>query len=416
MSRSFRIVSGPGQIPAVEALLAAEGYVFEPEPFSPFCRRLIFAPAPLGSSLAAFFGYIYIQDRSSMLPPLALAPGFGSAVLDMAASPGGKSGFLAQLAGESGMVLANEPSRERLATLEANLRRCNFLHAPTSSYGAENLPLAQESWPFILLDPPCSGWGTAEKNPRVMKIWRGEKIGRLTNLQRKMLAKAASLLAPGGTLLYSTCTTNPEENQEQTRFAMQELGLESVPIEPFPGFVFEQTQAGALLVDGQASGAQGFYLSRLRKKNAAVSIDAAAAGRPEHQTAAENGLPLSALAGPVFDPTLLPPGDAAVFGDKVRFLPAARVVCLALGFRWKGALLGRWQHGGFTPEPRLRACLPPPERGSALVLDEVEPIRRILAGASYQTGIKERLAAVWWRDLPLGTCPVRQGRLGAFWK
>ena len=73
LRRSFRLVCNPGQIPSVEALLSAQGFVFEPEPFSPLARRLLQEPFPLGRSLAAFWGYVYIQDRSSMLPPLALA-------------------------------------------------------------------------------------------------------------------------------------------------------------------------------------------------------------------------------------------------------------------------------------------------------------------------------------------------------
>ena len=66
LARSFRLVCPPEAIPKVEALLRAQGYDFEPEPFSPWCRRLVDEPRPLGGSLAAFFGYIYIQDRSSM--------------------------------------------------------------------------------------------------------------------------------------------------------------------------------------------------------------------------------------------------------------------------------------------------------------------------------------------------------------
>ena len=105
--RSFRItVPEPAQS-GVAALLEEEGFRFEPEPFSACCRRLTAEPRPLGSSLAAFFGLIYIQDRSSMLPPLALAPEKGAAVLDMCASPGSKTGFLAQLVGPGGFLLAN---------------------------------------------------------------------------------------------------------------------------------------------------------------------------------------------------------------------------------------------------------------------------------------------------------------------
>ena len=129
LRRSFRLVCNPGQIPSVEALLSAQGFVFEPEPFSPLARRLLQEPFPLGRSLAAFWGYIYIQDRSSMLPPLALAPGEGARVLDMCASPGSKTGLLAQLVGREGLVLGNEPARPRLANLRRNLAALNLLQA-----------------------------------------------------------------------------------------------------------------------------------------------------------------------------------------------------------------------------------------------------------------------------------------------
>lgn len=92
-SRSFRLVCETRHIPLVEALLRAQGYEFEPEPFSPLCRRLCREPRPLGGSLAAFFGYIYIQDRSSMLPPLALAPGRGKPCWTSAPARAAKAAF-----------------------------------------------------------------------------------------------------------------------------------------------------------------------------------------------------------------------------------------------------------------------------------------------------------------------------------
>ena len=83
--RSFRLLGDAEAMPHVEELLRLQGYRFEPEPFSPFCRRLLHEPRPLGASLAALFGYIYIQDRSSMLPPLALAPTPGASPRPLAA-------------------------------------------------------------------------------------------------------------------------------------------------------------------------------------------------------------------------------------------------------------------------------------------------------------------------------------------
>ena len=259
--RSFRLVCPPEQMPQVESLLRAQGYEFEPEPFSPFCRRLLCEPRPLGSSLAAFFGYIYIQDRSSMLPPLALAPRQGEAVLDMCASPGSKTGFLGQLTGPEGFVLGNELSRARLATLRANLHACNLPHVGTCSYEGQALPLTPGTWDAIQLDPPCSGWGTVEKNPQVLKLWQGDKLKGLVGLQQLLLAHAARLLRPGGRVVFSTCTTNDDENEAQVRFAEEELGLVREHLTPFEGFVWEQRPGGegTLRVDGERSAAQGFY-------------------------------------------------------------------------------------------------------------------------------------------------------------
>lgn len=437
LRRSFRLVCAPERIPLVEALLEAQGFVFEPEPFSPMARRLLAEPFPLGGSLAATWGFLYIQDRSSMLPPLALAPERGACVLDCCASPGSKTGFLAQLVGPEGLVLGNEPAKPRLATLRRNLAALNLFQTVTCSWPGERLPMSDASWDRILLDPPCSGWGTTDKHPQAVRMWQGDRLKPLIELQRALLAQAARLLKPGGRMVYSTCTTNVDENEGQVRFAVEELGLELHPLKPFPGFVFADPELpgceGTLRVDEDASGAQGFYIACLVRPDAAP----APAGIREHGEEAFSGpvfgkrswtargrgsgkpgalasrqsLPSSILRESGLDPDLLPPGELAVFNGTIHFLPEQALASLSEVVRWQGMALGKAGVQGPNFSTRLRELIDPDSRGAArLQIDELGPIEALLQGRSLETGLPGRVANLFWRDLPLGQVRLKSGR------
>ena len=447
--RSFRLVCAPEQTPLVEALLAAEGFAFEPEPFSPLARRLVAEPFPLGRSQAAFWGLVYIQERSSMLPPLALAPAPGEAVLDMCASPGSKTGLLAQLVGGAGLVLGNEPGRPRLATLRANLLALNLIQAVTCSWPGEQIPLADGSWRHVLLDPPCSGWGTTDRHPGITELWRGDKIAPLITLQRRLLSEAARLLAPGGRLVYSTCTTNVEENEEQVRFAADHLGLAPEPLPAFPGFVFAPPLLpgceGCLRVDGEASAAQGFFVACFRKPGADGTSETGAtaarpgeypSGQPEERQGERPAahapcepIPSGLLADFGLDPALLPPGRIARFGDSVHFLPARAVELLPAALRWQGAAIGKAAGRGCIPSPRLRFLARDPLPSTVrLDVEDIRDLKALTQGQSLQGAIRPpdaeatparrkqgaggsaKEAALFWRGLPLGRLRLKNGR------
>lgn len=403
--RTFRLVCDPRDAAKVEGLLREQGFDFEPEPFFGMARVLTREPFPLGESLAARFGLVYIQDRSSMLPPLLLDPPAGATVLDMCAAPGSKTGLLARLVGREGFVLGCEPSPDRLGTLRANLRRANAANAATVRGQSQDLPFANGTWEYIQLDPPCSGWGTVDKNPRVMELWGEGKTAPLVKLQRQLLEKAASMLVPGGSVLFSTCTTNMEENEEQVAWALENLDLELEPLAPPPGFVFGEPMLsgmdGVLRVAAESEG-QGFFLARFRKRGG--DVFESGGDMPELPGRA---LRLDRAAGPAqMDLGALPPGTAYDFNGKVFWLHERALEIMPEGLKWQGFPLGRIAGKGakatFRPDPGTRILLPGKPGPDCLDVSDTEILTGFLSGRSLGFGSGKGPVGLYWRGLPLG--------------
>jgi 16S rRNA (cytosine1407-C5)-methyltransferase len=401
------LVCQPYERQAVESLLAAEGYVIENEPYLDSARWVREEPKPLGSSLAASFGLLYILDKSSMLPPLFLRPGLGATVLDLCASPGSKTGILAEMVGEKGLVVANEPKKKRYQTLRQNMQQLNLFQVVGTGYQAEAYP-GLYLWDKILLDVPCSGWGTAEKNPKVLSVWREDNIRPLLILQRHLLTRAAELLAPGGRLIYSTCTTNRQENEDQVLWAQAKLGLGLESLTAVPGFVFDPVQdaaaKGTLRVNGPASQGQSFFMAGLAK--------------PGQETVkiSENTMQNQAEIDPDVLARLkieanwqrLPPGRVTMEGEWLVFRPALAMQVLH-GVSWQGMILGRGRKG-LRLFSRMRKLVPPPQSGSALVLDNITDLYRLLQGQSLPAPGPGPLAGLYWNDLPLGWVAIKGNR------
>jgi 16S rRNA (cytosine1407-C5)-methyltransferase len=403
--RGFRLACGPEEIPLVDRLLQEEGYALEHPPFHDRARIAASGPRALGSSVAAFFGLVYIQDLTSMLPPLVLAPQPGEAVLDLCAAPGGKSAILSRLVGPEGAVVANEPVQRRLAVLRSNLHLQECFNTVTIGSPGERFP---EAGPFtgILVDVPCSGWGTAEKHPRVTTLWTEDRTGPLIELQRRLLARAFELLAPGGRLVYSTCTTHVRENEEQAEWAVRELGAEVDPVAQVEGFRNEAGASGCLRVHGGEHGGQSFFLARLRKPAGADS------GREQGPRVSQRGLKETCewFANLGLDPGNLPPGwlDRA---DKGLFFAPLRVAeAMPSGSRWRGRYIGTEHKKGVRLTARLRSVLPSWNRRWGLDVRSVESLRHLIAGQSFSVEATGRSLPLYWRGLPLALLTVKNGR------
>jgi NOL1/NOP2/sun family putative RNA methylase len=164
-------------------------------------------------------GLYYIQEPSAMSAAALLAPQPGMRVLDLCAAPGGKTTQLASFLGQQGLLVANEIHPARCKILSQNVERMGIANAIVTNEDSGKLA---EKFPAffhaILVDAPCSGEGMFRKNPDAMAEWSPAQVALCADRQREILNNAAKMLMPGGTLVYSTCTFSPEENEQMIAY------------------------------------------------------------------------------------------------------------------------------------------------------------------------------------------------------
>ncbi len=192
-----------------------------------------------GGALEHHLGFYYIQALSSLLPVLALDPHSSDRVIDMCAAPGGKTTHIAELMKQSGLLVANEPHLGRRRILKASMARMAVSNTLVSDCNGQDLNFPKESFNKILLDGPCSSEGTL-RAPNIRPSKKKDKSyltynkgfrDELHRIQAELLDKAYDLLSPGGTLVYSTCTYDPKENEEQVdRILKKYSDLSLVPL------------------------------------------------------------------------------------------------------------------------------------------------------------------------------------------
>lgn len=181
---------------------------------------------PLGNTLTHFSGGIYIQSLSSMLPVIVLDPQSGEKILDLCSAPGSKTTFIAEKMNFSGVVVANEPSSSRSKKLASNVDRIGCTNVVlTQSDGVALSAFLGQEFDRILLDAPCSSEGYGRKSADFFtRNWNEKNIFASAKLQKRLIESAFKMLKPGGTLVYSTCTTAPEENELVVQYLCDTFG------------------------------------------------------------------------------------------------------------------------------------------------------------------------------------------------
>ncbi|ESC39970.1 rRNA (cytosine-C(5)-)-methyltransferase RsmF, partial [Salmonella enterica subsp. enterica serovar Agona str. SA-3] len=220
LRRSIRINTLKISVADFLALIAPYGWSLTPIPWCHegfWIERDDEEALPLGSTAEHLSGLFYIQEASSMLPVAALFAddNHPQRVMDMAAAPGSKTTQIAARMGNRGAILANEFSASRVKVLHANISRCGIANTALTHFDGRVFGAAlPEMFDAILLDAPCSGEGVVRKDPDALKNWSPESNLDIAATQRELLDSAFHALRPGGTLVYSTCTLNRQENEE----------------------------------------------------------------------------------------------------------------------------------------------------------------------------------------------------------
>jgi 16S rRNA (cytosine967-C5)-methyltransferase len=193
-------------------------------------------------------GLFYIQDPGTLLAVRELNPQPGEAVLDFCAAPGGKLTFIAQLMRNEGRLLAYDPSPERLRLVEQNCQRLGVKCVEV----ANQRPEAKGIFDRALIDAPCSNTGVLRRRVDLRWRIRPEELQRLATMQLELLRQTADLLKPGGVMVYSTCSLEPEENNGVVKAFLSERS----------DFTLEKERELLPFIEG----VDGAYVARIRRK------------------------------------------------------------------------------------------------------------------------------------------------------
>lgn len=224
-------------------------------------------------------GCYYVQDSSSMIIEKILnkiKPERNGLYLDMCAAPGGKSTILLDYLDEDGFLIANEVDPKRNSILRENILKWGRLNVGVTSLPASKFDILNCAFDLILIDAPCSGEGMFRKDAHAIEQWSSKLVKSCALTQRNILTELTPTLKEGGILIYSTCTTNKNENEFQVQALIESGEFEPVEIDlsEFSEYLVKaQTEnqiIGHYLLPGISTG-EGLFVSVLRKTSTSAN-------------------------------------------------------------------------------------------------------------------------------------------------
>ena len=209
-------------------------------------------------------GLFHVQDLASQLCCMLLGEAENSVVYDVCAAPGGKTFTIAQHMKNTGKIISCDLYPQRVSLIAQGAERLGLLNVEATVRDA--MTREEDKADFVLCDVPCSGLGVIRRKPDIMLKAKDEPEA-LADIQRDILKASAALVKKGGVLIYSTCTLNPAENEENVRWFLNEnADFEPLPFE-IPQWVNCNYENGMATIFPDRDGADGFFIARLRRKD-----------------------------------------------------------------------------------------------------------------------------------------------------
>lgn len=218
----------------------------------------------LGKHIYFEQGLYYIFEPCSSLVNHFLEAKEEDVVLDLCAAPGGKTSHLAILKNNKGIIVSNEISKERSLVLSSNIERMGFNNVIVTNNTVDDFKVFENSFDRIILDAPCSGSGMFRKESKMKEDWSYGKVISLSKLQKELIIKAYSLLKPGGTLVYSTCSFSYEEDEEVIKYLLANTNAILSEIEDHPLYYKSKEKIGIHLFPHLFPG-EGHYICKIER-------------------------------------------------------------------------------------------------------------------------------------------------------
>jgi len=228
LNPSIRVNTLKISVGKLKERLESKDFKLSPIDYVPYGFEVLESKLNLGSTHEYLQGYYYLQNIASMFPALILDPKPGDLVIDMCAAPGSKSTQLAQIMENQGNLILIEKNRNRVPSLELNLRRMGISNSLILNFDAIKLEQLRIKADKVLLDAPCTGEGLIREDPSRKKSKSMKDINKMASIQKRLLNAGLKTLNPGGKLIYSTCSIAPEENEFVINEVLQNLSDYSI--------------------------------------------------------------------------------------------------------------------------------------------------------------------------------------------